>query len=98
MKFDRDAAVKSLAELVKCKTVSYYDHALEDDAEFEKLIGKLPELFPNVTAKCTLTRLPDRALLYRWEGKGKPRCEVMTQKSPVPAAYSCLLREVECDA
>ena len=71
VEFDRAAAVKSLAELVKCKTVSYYDHALEDDAEFEKLIGKLPELFPNVTAKCTLTRLPDRALLYRWEGKGK---------------------------
>ena len=71
VEFDRAAAVKSLAELVRCKTVSYYDHALEDDAEFEKLIGKLPELFPNVTAKCTLTRLPDRALLYRWEGKGK---------------------------
>ena len=71
VEFDRAAAVKSLAELVKCKTVSYYDHALEDDAEFEKLIGKLPELFPNVTAKCTLTRLPDRALLYRWAGKGK---------------------------
>ena len=71
VEFDRDAAVNSLAELVKCKTVSYYDHALEDDAEFEKLIGKLPELFPNVTAKCTLTRLPDRALLYLWEGKGK---------------------------
>ena len=71
VEFDRDAAVNSLAELVKCKTVSYYDHALEDDAEFEKLIGKLPELFPNVYAKCTLMRLPDRALLYRWEGKGK---------------------------
>ena len=71
VEFDRAAAVSSLAELVKCKTVSYYDHALEDDAEFEKLIGKLPELFPNVTEKCTLTRLPDRALLYRWEGKGK---------------------------
>ena len=69
--FDRAAAVKSLAELVKCKTVSYYDHAFEDDAEFEKLIGKLPELFPNVTEKCSLMRLPDRALLYRWEGKGK---------------------------
>ena len=35
------------------------------------------------------------AVLARWEGRGKPRCEVMTQKSPTPAAYSCLLREVD---
>ena len=46
--YDKDAAIHALAELVKCRTVSYDDHALEDDAEFEKLIGKLPELFPNV--------------------------------------------------
>ena len=35
------------------------------------------------------------AVLARWEGRGKPRCEVMTQKSPMPAAYSCLLREMD---
>ena len=35
------------------------------------------------------------AVLARWEGKGKPRCEVMTQKSPAPVAYSCLLREMD---
>ena len=40
--FDREAAVKALAELIRCKTVSYAEHELEDDAEFEKLIGLLP--------------------------------------------------------
>ena len=37
--FDFDAAVKCLQSLIRCRTVSYYDHALEDDAEFEKLRG-----------------------------------------------------------
>ena len=32
--FDKDASVKSLQEMVKCKTVSYYDESLEDTKEF----------------------------------------------------------------
>ena len=31
---DGDAAVHALAELVKCKTISYYDHSKEDMAIF----------------------------------------------------------------
>ena len=67
--FDKEGAVSSLAELVKCKTVSYSDHSLEDDAEFEKLIAKLPGLYPNVFKACEFRQLPDRALLFRWPGK-----------------------------
>ena len=67
--FDKDAAVRNLAELVKCKTISYSDPALEDNAEFEKLIAKLPELYPNVFKTCAFSQLPDRALLFRWPGK-----------------------------
>ncbi len=66
---DEEHAVRALGELVKCKTVSYTDPSLEDDAEFEKLIAKLPELYPNVWASCPLTRLPGRALLFKWAGK-----------------------------
>ena len=69
VEFDRDKAISSLAELIKCKTISYTDPSLEDDAEFEKLISKLPELYPNVFAKCEFSQLPDRALLFRWAGK-----------------------------
>ena len=39
VRFDRDAAVDALAQLVRCKTVSYNDHSLEDEAEFQKLIS-----------------------------------------------------------
>ena len=67
--FDRDAAVDALAQLVRCKTVSYNDHSQEDDTEFEKLIALLPQLYPNVFNTCSFDRLPDRALLFRWPGK-----------------------------
>ena len=67
--FDKEAAVDALAQLVRCKTVSYNDKALEDDAEFEKLISLLPGLYPRVFEVCSFDRLPDRALLLRWPGK-----------------------------
>lgn len=75
--FDREASIRNLAELVKCKTVSYSDSALEDDAEFEKLIGKLPELYPEVLKTCRLTKLPGRALLFRWKGKNNGEAAVL---------------------
>ncbi|MBP3369618.1 MAG: M20/M25/M40 family metallo-hydrolase, partial [Clostridia bacterium] len=67
--FDSGRAANNLCELVRCKTVSYRDHSLEDDAEFEKLIDSLPSLYPNVLNTCELKHLPDRALLFRWKGK-----------------------------
>ena len=67
--FDKDAAISALAELVKCKTVSHSDPALEDNAEFEKLIGKLPELYPNVFKTCDFQQMPHRGLLFKWAGK-----------------------------
>ena len=67
--FDKDAAVEALARLVRCKTVSYNDHSREDEGEFQKLIGLLPQLYPNVMSTCDFQQLPDRALLLRWPGK-----------------------------
>lgn len=72
--FDGDRTVECLGELVKCKTVSYRDHSLEDDAEFEKLINKLPSLYPNVHKVCSFQRFEDRGILFHWKGKeeGEP--------------------------
>ena len=67
--FDREASVDALAKLVRCKTISYNDKSLEEDAEFEKLIGMLPALYPHVFGVCSFRQLPDRALLLRWHGK-----------------------------
>ena len=67
--FDKDAAVDALAQLVRCKTISYNDKQLEDDAEFDKLISLLPGLYPRVFDICSVSQLPDRGLLIRWPGK-----------------------------
>ncbi len=69
VRFDADAAVEALARLVQCRTVSYNDHRLEDEQEFEKLIALLPELYPRVFDVCSVQQLPDRALLLRWPGR-----------------------------
>lgn len=69
VELNQDAVVHALSELVRCKTISYHDSSLEDDAEFRKLIDKLPGLYPHVFKACTLRELPDRALLFRWPGK-----------------------------
>lgn len=69
VKFDGDKAIDNLAKLIRCKTISYYGKSLEDDAEFEKLIGMLPELYPNVHRVCSFMQMADRALLYKWNGK-----------------------------
>jgi carboxypeptidase PM20D1 len=76
-KVDRDRITKNLQELIRCKTVSYRDPSLEDDAEFEKLISLLPTLYPNVYKTCTLIRPHKRALLYRWRGKKEDAPTVM---------------------
>lgn len=75
--FDKDAAVDALAQLVRCKTISSYDYNQEDEAEFQKLIGLLPGLYPKVFATCEFQQLPDRALLFRWPGKTQGNPAVM---------------------
>ena len=57
--FDQDGAVDALAQLIRCKTISYTDKELEDDGEFEKLIGLLPGLYPNVFKTCSFDQLPE---------------------------------------
>ena len=74
---DRDAAIGALQQLIRCKTVSNVDPALEDDAEFEKLISLLPQLYPKVFDVCSFQRLPDRGILMRWPGKSTVAPSVM---------------------
>lgn len=66
--FDREVAVSNLQQLVRCKTVSYKDSSLEDDREFQKLIGLLPGLYPRMFEVCSFEQLSDRALLFCWKG------------------------------
>ena len=83
--FDKDAAVASLQQLVQCKTISYNDPSLEDNAEFEKLVALLPKLYPAFAEVCPLQQLPDRALLFKWAGKASDKpCVMMSHYDVVP--------------
>ena len=83
---DRAAAVDALQQLIRCKTVSYNDKALEDDGEFQKLIGLLPALYPKVFEACSFQQLPDRALLFKWPGRHSDAPSViMAHYDVVPA-------------
>lgn len=77
IEFDRDSTVENLRELIRCKTISYYDSEKEDDAEFQKLISLLPKLYPNVLKVCEFKELPDRALLLKWSGESHDKAAVM---------------------
>ena len=75
--FDKEAAVSALQKLVQCKTISNVDPTLEDDAEFQKLVDLLPELYPDILKNCDFMTFPGRALLYRWKGKASDKPSVM---------------------
>lgn len=67
--FDKEKAVSNLQSLVKFRTISYYEKEKEDEEQFRGLIDALPKLFPNVFKVCEYSELPDRALLFKWNGK-----------------------------
>ena len=75
--FDRERAIAALQQLVRCRTVSSNDPAMEDDGEFRKLISLLPGLYPRVFDTCSFRELPDRGLLFRWPGKKSDAPSVM---------------------
>ena len=77
VKCNGDKAVRDLQAMVQCKTVSYVDESLEDDAEFEKFYALLPALFPNVYRACEYTQITKRSILFRWKGKDSSKCRVM---------------------
>ena len=67
--YDKEKAIKSLQEMIKCRTVSNLDPMLEDYNEFLKFEKLLEELFPNVYKVCTFTKVGRKSLLYKWDGE-----------------------------
>ena len=66
---DVERATLSLAEMIKCKTVSNTNRELEDGAEFDIFKSLLPTLFPRVYETCVCEEPTDRSILLRWRGK-----------------------------
>lgn len=64
-----EKAVSDLAKMVKCKTVSHSDRALDDESEFVKFKSLLPTLFPKIYESCEIEEPSDRAILFCYRGK-----------------------------
>lgn len=69
VELDEEKIVKDMQEMIRCKTISYNDSTLIDEAEFEKFRNLLPELFPNVHNTCTCQFIGVNGILYHWKGK-----------------------------
>lgn len=66
---DEQRAVESLQAFVRCKTVSYRQSGLADEAEFEKFRELLVQRYPNIHNACERSMVGDSGVLYRWVGK-----------------------------
>ena len=89
VEFDKEKAVRSLAEMVKCKTVSNFNKEKEDIAEFEKFERLLPTLFPLTCLSCEKIQVKGRAILYKLKGKSSVSPSVlMSHYDVVPVEES----------
>ncbi len=66
---NQEKIVADMADMVRCKTVSYRDHSLEDPAEFAKFVALLKERFPLVHGACQVERIGRNGLLYLLPGQ-----------------------------
>ncbi|MCE5187591.1 MAG: M20/M25/M40 family metallo-hydrolase [Eubacteriales bacterium] len=66
---DEKKAVDDLAEMIRCKTVSYYDDEKIDKAEFKKFRALLKKLYPTVFRKAEYEEIGPSGLLFTLKGK-----------------------------
>lgn len=86
---DRDKIVNDMAEMIRCKTVSYNNPDLIDKEEFRKFQELLPELYPNIHQTCSREFVGENGMLYRWKGKTSDSPVVlMSHYDVVPAEES----------
>lgn len=83
-----DGLTASLAEMVKCATVSSRDKSLEDNSEFERFKSLLPRLFPKVYDKCENISISDRSILLKWSGRNHKDVTVLMSHYDVVEADS----------
>ncbi len=74
---NRDKITTDLADMIRCKTVSYRDYALEDTAEFQKFQQLLVERFPLIHQHSTCRHLGRNGLLYHISGQCSDAPSVM---------------------
>jgi len=66
---DGQKAIDDLAEMIRCKTVSYYDDEKIDHAEFKKFRALLKKLYPTVFHKASYEEIGPSGILFTLKGK-----------------------------
>lgn len=66
---DGQKAIDDLAEMIRCKTVSYYDDEKIDKAEFQKFRALLKKLYPTVFRKASYEEMGPSGILFTLKGK-----------------------------
>ena len=66
---DGEKAVRDLADMIRCRTISDKNKENENEEEFDKFKSLLPTLFPTVYEKCTVEHPSDRSILILWQGQ-----------------------------
>ncbi len=82
---DEQAAVDHLAEMIRCKTVSYYEDERIDKAEFAKFRALLKTLYPTVFSRCSYEEIGPSGILFSLKGKSAEKPAVfMSHYDVVP--------------
>lgn len=87
LRLDQEKIVKDMQAMIRCKTISYYEEALIDRAEFTRYQTVLETCYPVVHEKLHREFIGKTGLLYVWKGKSseKPRV-LMSHYDVVPAS------------
>lgn len=89
IRLNEEKIVRDMAEMIRCRTISYYDRNLIDYKEFEKFQKILPKLFPKVHDTCPREFAGETGMLYYWKGKSSDSPVVlMSHYDVVPAEES----------
>ena len=85
VKVDEQAAISHFAEMIRCKTISYYEDERIDKAEFAKFRALLKQQYPNVAEKCTYEEIGPSGVLFSLKGKSSEKPAVfMSHYDVVP--------------
>lgn len=73
---NRDKIIEDMAEMIRCKTVSYREEEMVDRAEFVKFEQVLQERFPLIYDACGFEKIGKTGLLYHLPGEKKDKPSV----------------------
>lgn len=86
---NKEKIVEDMADMIRCKTISYRDESLIDKAEFAKFEALLEERFPLVYKACSFQKIGKTGLMYHLKGKSDAEVTVfMAHYDVVPVLES----------